>query len=391
ASRVRDTLGLNIDTWRTEDGYADFGPVLEKVQELQLRHARVNMSATGGAWGLSRLQGLGKLGVRLDLVMGDAFGRYGTAPYSTLDRRLRNAVMPYVDSLEGTNEPDLAKDEDDWASVAREHQEQVVRSAAARRGKPVAVVAPSVGRIANVPALGDLAALADAGNAHAYSSAEEPSAPMDEWLRTLRSQVPGGTPTLITEAGFQDDLSQTKWHSPLPPEIAADYVPRTILEAMRRGIPRVYLYEMINRWSDPFHIDTAAHFGLLDHELRPKPAWASLVRLQSALIDGGRPDRDVAPLRATVDEGPGDLRTLAFRRRDGSAAIAIWRSVSQWDSQAQTRKPVDGEPVRITVEGAVDGALVTDVVSGERRRLSGPGGLIDVDVAGAPIVVDGIR
>jgi hypothetical protein len=391
ASQLRDTLGLNIDTWRTEDGYADFGPILGKVEELHLRHARVNMLATGGSWGLARLQGLGEAGVRLNLIMGDAFGRYGTAPYATLDRRLDRAVMPYVDSLEGTNEPDLAKGEDGWASAARRHQEEVVRSAAGRRGKPVAVVAPSLGRIANAPALGSFAALADAANAHAYSSAEEPSAPMDEWLRALKVQVPGGAPTVITEAGFQDDLRQTKWHSPLDPEIAADYMPRTILEAMRRGIPRVYLYEMVNRWSDPFHIDTAAHFGLLDHELRPKPAWNALVRLQRSLLDGGRPDRDVSALRATIDEGPDDLRTLALRRRDGSAAIAIWRSVSQWDSQAQVRKTVEPEPVRITVDGSAEGALMTDVVSGDRRRLTGPGGVIEASLAGAPIIVDGIR
>ena len=389
AARVRDTIGLNIDTWRTEAGYRDFAPVLAKVAELQLRHARVNMSASGGEWGVARLQGLGRIGVRLNLIMGDAFGRYGTAPYETLDARLDRAVMPYVDSLEGTNEPDLAK-QADWPTVAREHQRRVVRSAEPRRGRPVAVVAPSLGRLANLAVLGEYDGLADAANAHAYSSAAEPSAPLDSWLAGLKVQLKGGTPAVVTEVGFNDDLGQRRWHLPLPPAIAADYVPRIILEAMRRGIPRVYLYEMIDRWGDPFHVDTSAHFGLLTTDLTPKPAWNALLRLQKALLDGGQPDRDVAPLEARVVAGPQDLRLLAFRRSDGTAALAIWRAVSEWDAQAGVATPVSSEKVSIEVDGVVGGALATTVATGGRERLTGAS-TIDVRAGGSPIIVDGIR
>ena len=389
ASRVRDTIGLNIDTWRTEAGLRDFAPVLAKVDELQLRHARVNMSASGGDWGVARLQELGRIGVRLDLVMGDAFGRYGTAPYATLDARLDAAVMPYVDSLEGTNEPDLAK-RADWAGEALRHQRAVVESAAARRGRPVAVVAPSLGRLANIPALGDVTDLSDAANAHAYSSAAEPSAALDTWLAAAKVQRAGGTPMLVTEAGFNDDLRQRRWHLPVPREVAANYVPRTILEAMRRGIPRVYLYEMVDRWSDPFHVDTSAHFGLLDTGLDPKPAWNALLRLQKGLLDGGRPDREVDPLVGRVVRGPQDLRLLALRRADGTGALALWRAVSEWDAQAGIATPVEDESVAVEVEGSTDGALVTTVASGERRRL-GAGSTIQVDLGGSPVIIDGIR
>ncbi|MBJ7471796.1 MAG: hypothetical protein JHD16_10870, partial [Solirubrobacteraceae bacterium] len=254
ASRMRDTLALNIDLWRTQDGYQDFAPILGKVTELRLRHARVGMQSTG-EHGLARMQLLGRLGVRLNVVMGDAYGRYNTAPFSSLEERLQGNVLPYVDSVEGTNEPDLASQQD-WAARAKGHQGSVVESVAAHRRDPVAVIAPSLGRIANVPQLGSYRGLADAANAHAYSSAGEPSAPLDQWARDLQSQLPGG-PVVVTEAGFQTDVGQTKYHTPLPPEIAAAYTPRIVLEAIRRGMPRVYLYEMIDRWADPFGVDTA--------------------------------------------------------------------------------------------------------------------------------------
>lgn len=387
ASRMRDTLAVNIDLWRTEYGYADFSRVLAKVTELRLRHARVNMQARG-EHGLTRMQQLGKLGVRLDVLMGDALGRYNTTPFDELRRRVADHVLPYVDSVEGTNEPDLSKDPS-WVAAARGHQGAIVQSARGVRGKPVAVVAPSVGRIANTALLGSYAGLADAANAHAYSSAGEPSAPLDEWTDALADEVPGGRPIVVTEAGFQTDLGQTEHHTPLPEEIAADYTPRIILEAIRRGMPRVYLYELIDRWNDPFGIDTAAHFGLLRHDLTPKPAWPALVRLQRALLDGGAPDARPTPVRATVVEGPADLRVLAFRRTDGTTALALWRAVSEWDTTRLVKTPARPEPVRLEWGTDVGGALATNIATGARVRLPASRS-ISARVDGAPVVITGL-
>ena len=155
-------------------------------------------------------------------------------------------------------------------------------------------------------------------------------------------------------------------------------------------MPQVYLYELADRWDDPFGIDAAAHFGLLHHDLTPKPAWTSLVRLQRTLLDGGRPDVAAAPVRATVEEGPDDLRVLAFRRSDGTVALALWRSVSLWNGQTGEDVPVSATPVRVKLAAETEGALLTDVVSGERRRL-GAGQQVSVSLEGAPVIVTGLR
>ncbi|MBO9534920.1 MAG: hypothetical protein J7513_18245 [Solirubrobacteraceae bacterium] len=387
SSRMRDTIGLNVDLWRTEYAWADFPAVVDKVRELRLRHARVGMQA-GAAYGLERMQQLGRAGVRLDVVMGDGYGRFGTAPYATLAERLRGSVLPYVDAVEGTNEADLTE-RADWVQVARRHQEQVSGTVEPDRGDPIGVIAPSVGRRANAEPLGDVSGLADAANAHAYASGGEPGAALRSWLAAMQPEVPGG-PIVVTESGFQTDTRQRKYHTPTSPQAAAAYVPRTILEAIRRGVPQVYLYEMVDRWSDPFHVDTAAHFGLLEHDLDPKPAWSALVRLQRALLDNGRPDVAAEPVRATVEQAPADLRVLAFRKRDDTIALALWRSASVWDAERQEEIPVPAEPVRITVPADVGGALATDVVSGERRRLA-RGDVVSVELTGSPVVVTGLQ
>lgn len=387
ASRVRDTIGVNIDVWRTEYGYRDFAPVIAKVAELQVRHARAPISAIDGP-GLARMQALGKIGVRWNVLLGDAYGRFGLAPLTTLRRRLDDTLLPFVDSVEGSNEADLAG-RPDWPQASRRHQERVVRAVRRHRGDPLAVVAPSVGRLANVAALGSMEGLADAGNAHAYASGDEPSGALDDWLALMPEQLPGA-PMVVTEAGFQSDLRQRKHHTPTGERAAAAYTPRLILEAMRRGIPRVYLYELIDRWDDPFGIDTAAHFGLLEHDLTPKPAWHALQRLQRTLLDGGRPDREVRPVRATLLAGPPDLRVLALRRRDGTAALALWRTAPVWDGAAGSDLTVTPQRVRLQLDGDLSGALATNLVSGRRSRPADAGSL-QLDVAGDPMVITGLR
>lgn len=387
ASRVRDTIGLNIDVWRTEYGYRDFAPVIAKVAELQLRHARAPLSSIPGP-GLSRMQSLGRIGVRWNVLLGDAYGRFGLAPLSTLKRRLDDTLLPYVDSVEGTNEPDLAK-RADWPPVARQHQERVVRAVRRHRTDPLAVITPSVGRLESVAQLGDLSGLADASNAHAYSSGDEPSKALDDWLALLPQQL-SGAPVTVTEAGFMTDQRQRKHHTPTSEEAAAVYAPRLILEAMRRGIPRVYIYELMDRWDDPFGIDIAAHFGLLGHDLKPKPAWHSLVRLQKTLLDGGRPDRKIEALNATVVDAPTDLRVLAFRKRDGSAAVALWRSAEVWDGAAGTPINVPPSPVRLRLAGDQPRALARDLVTGKRTRPAA-GDLLALDVSANPVVITGLR
>ncbi len=228
AARIRDAIGVNVDLWRTEWGYRDFDDILRRVRELNLRHARVNIQSRA-TFGLTRMQQLGRAGVRLDVIMGDAYGRYDTAPFSELARRLDASVLPYVDAVEGTNEPDLAG-QDDWVQVARDHQRQILDAVAAERGQPVGVIAPSVGRFTSIGPLGDVRRIADAGNAHAYASGEEPGVALDQWLAALKDQNPGG-PMIVTEAGFQTDTRQRKGHTPTSEGAAAAYVPRTILEA----------------------------------------------------------------------------------------------------------------------------------------------------------------
>jgi hypothetical protein len=387
AARMRDAIGMNVDLWRTHDGYADFRAVMRRIRQLHLRHARVGMQS-GPEYGLARMQQLGRAGVRLDVVMGDAYGRFGTTPFAALARRLQQTVLPYVDAVEGTNEPDLTR-RSNWVSVARTHQRRVVDTVRRVRGWPVGVLAPSVGRLASLPAVGDMRDLADAANAHVYASGGEPSQALDRWLAATQMQRPGG-PIVITETGFQTDLRQRKYHTPTSERAAAAYLPRTILEAIGRGIPQVYVYELVDRWSDPFGIDTAAHFGVLNHDLSPKPAWLALVRLQRALLDGGRPDRSVQDVRATVVRAPPDLRVLAFRRVDGTLTLALWRTVSVWDAQLGSDIAVDGAPVQLAVAASTGGALMTDVVTGRRRRLP-PGGLINASLTGAPVVITGLQ
>ncbi len=387
ASRMRDVIGVNIDVWRNEAAYARWPELLGLVRALHLRHARVNMQSRGG-YGLTRMQQLGRAGVRLDVIMGDAFGRYGTAPYAALATNLRQSVLPYVDAVEGTNEPDLTR-RPDWPQRTRAHQDQILRTAEPDRGRPIGVIAPSVGRLTSVAQLGDVRGQADAANAHAYASGGEPGGSLAQWLAAMRVEAPEG-PTIVTEAGFQTDVGQRKYHTPTSPQAAAAYVPRTILEAIRRGVPQVYLYELADRGATP------------SASTRQRTSGCSGMTSRPSLLDRARPATARAarrrPSRPCRRTGHGDGATRAGRsaharlpQTDGPCPSPSGVSAPVWDGAAARAITVDAEEVRIALDARTAGALETDVVSGARRRLSGADGTVAVALAGNPVIVTGLR
>jgi len=384
ASTLRDTLGVNVDLWRNQYAWSDFPAVLRKIRKLRLGHARVLLQAKARG-GIPRLKELGRAGVQLDLEMGDALGRYDTAPFSALATRLRK-LAPSVESVEGTNELDLTGPAD-WATVAKNYQRQVQASVPDPAQRRIGVVAPSVGRLANYAPAGSYAGLADASNAHAYADGDPPEAALAQWTRqAAQSELPGA-PQIVTEAGYQTDLSVTRGSLPVPELVAGEYLPRLILEAIRRGVPRVYLYELVDRWPDPFNVDVAAHFGLLGADLREKPGFKSLVRLQNALA--GAAGGPAAPLRASIVSAPPDLRLLAFRQRSGRAVLALWRPVSLWNAQTQTAVAAPPQAVTIKLAEPLRGASALALGAGKRTPLRG-GRTLKLAVGGDAILVEGI-
>jgi hypothetical protein len=132
----------------------------------------------------------------------------------------------------------------------------------------------------------------------------------------------------------------------VPEDVAGIYMPRLLLEHVGRGEQRMYSYELIDSFADPELTNPEAHFGLLRHDLSPKPAYTAMKRLLALLADPG-PAFTPGALAVTATGFPADARYLLTEKRDGTFVLLVWRDVSIYDPVAQ--QPLEVEPVHSTL------------------------------------------
>ncbi|MBJ7471795.1 MAG: hypothetical protein JHD16_10865 [Solirubrobacteraceae bacterium] len=341
AKRASDSVGINLDTWSRTGAYtpARWPGLMQSLRASGITRARVDVHLVSGDWGTQRQVEMGKAGFKLTVQLGDAFGRYSATPLDRVYDVFRTHLLPYSEAVEGTNEPDIAGPLD-WGTTALAHQRAIVSNLAATPGADrLAVFAPSTARPANQRWYGDLTGLADYANAHAYSGGRYGALGFDMFVPPAEQLLPGG-PTVVTETGVHTSPEGTYSQPGVSEAVAARYAPKGLLEAFRRGIPRTYLFDLVDRFDDPELKRVEAHFGLLRTDGTPKPAFAAISRLMSELSDSkgkvGTPTRPVA-IRPRQPLPP-DVRSLALRHSDGSLVLALWRERSLWDTVAA--KPI---------------------------------------------------
>ncbi len=335
ARRASDSVGINLDTWSKSGAYTpDRWPnLMQALRGSGISRARVDVHLVSGDWGTQRQMEMGKAGFKLDVQLGDAFGRYSAGPLDRVYEVFRTKLLPYAEAVEGTNEPDLAGPAD-WGLTALAHQRSLVAALGATPGADrLAVYGPSTARPANQRWYGSLSGLADYANAHAYSGGRYGALGFDMFVPPAQQLLPGGA-TVVTETGVHTSTDGTYSQPGVSEAVAARYAPKGLLEAFRRGIPRTYLFDLVDRFDDPDKKRVEAHFGLLRTDGTPKPAYGAVRRLMAELRD---PKGDVKLATAPVavkpkGKLPDDVRIIALRHSDGSLVLALWRERSLWDT-----------------------------------------------------------
>jgi hypothetical protein len=365
--RAADSVGINLDTWSRSGAYtAQRWPWLRAaVRQLGVRSARVDVHLVSGDWGTLRQQQLGQDGVRLNVQLGDAFGRYSATPFDRVYDLFRTQLLPYAEAVEGTNEPDLSGDPQ-WAVPALAHQRAIVSALAATPGtERLAVYGPASARPVNQQWFGDLTGLADYANTHAYSGGRIGSAGLDLFNPPAAARLPGG-PLVVTEAGWQTEPSGVFSQPGVSEAVAARYLPKLVLESVRRGIPRTYLFDLADRFDDPALQRIEAHFGLLHVDGTPKPAFGAVARLMAELRDGaGTASAAAAPLLIRPSTPiPPDVRVVALRHSDGSVVLAVWRERSLWDTSASAPLAAPRSTIRLTFGERFAAARVRSIAGG---------------------------
>lgn len=340
-----DSIGVNTHLHYTDTVYDRFDTLIApRLRELGIRHIRDGAytydDASADTFYYRRLRELGRAGIRANLITSIATSGSARTDLSKLDE-IRSWTGGAIEAFEGANEPDL-NGGTNWVDQTRRLQRdlhEAVRGEPALRG--VDVIGPSAAFAPD--ALGDLSDWIDYGNWHPYPGGHCPTC-ADVYgqsfdTRIARYRAPfGDQPMVVTETGYHNATAGTQDHRPTSERAAGRYLPRLFLEHFDRGVPRTYLYELIDQHADPTRRDREAHFGLLRNDGSRKPAFVAIRDLITLLEDPGPPVTTPAP-PYTLDGATDDVGHILLAKRDGSSWLALWREVASYDTGQRANQP----------------------------------------------------
>ena len=385
AAAFIDTIGVNTHLHYQgtvyDKRYKDL--IKPKLLELGVKHVRDGAYTYEGAgrntFFYKRLRELGTAGINFNLITSLETPYNEATDYSKL-----GDVVAWsngaVTSFEGINEPDLQGIRG-WASLTRDAQKKLY---AAVRGDPalknVKVLGPSP--IWKTKDLGDLSRYMDYGNAHPYPGGKMPTG--SEYGQSTKATMKtvarnsGTKPVMFTETGYHNALKTDNDHAPTSEAAAAKYLPRMLLEHFNMGVPRTYLYELIDSRSKGRTTDPEASFGLLRSDGSEKPAFRAIESLTNLLADSDAPFSPDA-LNVALSGDTNDVHYTLLQKRDGTFYLALWLEKESWDRDARENVQVPSQNVTVklgkdvrratlhTLNGA--GRMSQKAVSFDNRRL----------------------
>lgn len=366
ADRFADSIGV-CTHWTYPDtpyGHA-YEAVKARLIESGIRHIRDGLS--------DRLIDLGRAGILATVAV------QPDRPIEAWLAAIRdaNAAGARIVAIEGPNEPDVfwlsnrltyppgetspTNDAEVIRRVLRFQRDLYTAVKADPDTRYLTVIGPALGRTYGYEqrspfGAGTLADWVDWGNVHLYHGGNSFSTPfpyaglerylwqggqasanLDEFPFAFDIYAPPFVPKPMacTEAGYStfNDGTTEATH--------AKYVPRLFCEHFRAGMPRTFLYEFVDEWNLPE--EREANFGLLRHDLSPKPAFECLRRLIELTAEpAARPFvPKPLPARLAVYPAPGFdrvryVRHIALQKSDGTYILLLWHDIALDDTH---RKP----------------------------------------------------
>ena len=374
ADALVDSAGVNIHLHYDNTAYRDRFPLIQsRLVDLGVRHVRDGLIDTTWQDYYERHNALGRLGIK---------GMFITGP-GLSDAVLRNYPALMRDSFEAyeaPNEYNLSGDPN-WVATLR----TVLAQLHALRNDPslarFPVIGPSLTDENAYRQLGDVSALVDAGNLHNYFAGRNPGTGgwgddgygSIDWNLRVVARSAGGKPIVTTETGYWDDPTRV---AAIPQDVGGKYMPRLLLEQFLKGVRRTYIYELCDIPESV--MPGQSGYGLLRSDGSPKPAYHAVQGLLALLRDPG-PSFMVKPLPYSVTGGTGDVRHVAFQKRDGTYYLALWIEQPGFDlhagkdiavaPQSITVHVPSGFAVQNTYRWNVDGTVGRTPNSGERGGL----------------------
>jgi hypothetical protein len=345
ASAFVDSVGVNVHNGYYGTPYGDDPTHIAKlVAKLGVHHLR-DGTYPGQNNLCSLAQTYAAAGVYFDYIV-------SPAETDTQLSGWQSCTAPAAEAYEGYNEYDLSGDPN-WVTDLQAAQQQIYSFGS---GLGLPVVGPSLtteaayGEVGSVPA--------NNGNMHDYFAGRNPGTSgwggQDQfgvygslaYDIAIAQQTTGQAPMWSTETGY-GDLPGIPYS--VPPVTKMHYELRTLFDHWNAGVPRTYLYELVDEGGGSF-----GSYGLVDSKTAPKPVFHALASVLKHLsVKTSAP----ATLTYTLTAGASVEHTL-LATRPGSFVLALWQEVPEWDPTTNQPIPVYPQPVTLTFPTAPRGLSV---------------------------------
>src|SRR4051794_6222789 len=117
-------------------------------------------------------------------------------------------------------------------------------------------------------------------------------------------------------------------------DVQARYSLDFVLDAYILGVKTAYLYELVDRVSDPGNTLMDDHFGLFNNDGSPKPAATALHNLTSILADPGGSARSGNGAAYTIPDLPSNGHSLELAKANGVSDIVVWAEPIIWNQSS---------------------------------------------------------
>lgn len=352
-----ESIGVNTHVRYTNTIYNDRTRLRNTLADIGIRHIR-DAASVNETWIYSYYGSLyNDIGVKTLIMCTQKQGVLDVPPTSVPGLITNYAGVAAISGVEGPNEPDIfgisypnyPTNNSDWVGGTKQYQTELynaVKGNAATANLPV--LAPAMANADADPQFNNEKRFApmtvlDLQNMHSYPSGRMPSHMLGPWMWRSGQLAGAGNPLkpiIATETGYATSYNETGNRG--VSELAqSKYVPRLFAEYFRRGVERVYLYELLDE--RPVNlVDYEAMLGIIRNDWTYKPAATALKNTIALLEDAGTPI-NAGALDYTLT-APETVRHVLLQKRDGSYWMVLWNEVSSWRNRTSTVPGADLTP-----------------------------------------------
>ena len=363
-----DSMGINVHMEATNTPYRNYFQINVSLDDLGMRHFRDEINDTD-PWFVAEINLIGKLGYTLCGLIegGNDYPPLGTSLSADAVVPMILNLQPTIDAVEGPNEPDnktfdydgtrfpkgaINESQDLWNIVQGTPEVSLLPVLAMSEGNPADF--RSLANHTRTPI-----AIYTYGNMHAYQGGLNADQELEHYIQDAQL-LTGSKPLWTTEMGYHNNtqyLSNGEQQG-VSQRASAIYLPIAFLSGFNRGVLRTFSYELIDEFFDPELTSGSGegHYGLLNFDGTPKPAFLALRNLIALLQEPGSNGFRPGSLAVTFSGAPKTMQYSLLQKANGDYYLALWNDVNVYRLASSGQPGADVYPQNVTMTVTFAGA-----------------------------------